>query len=95
METEEVISAFSSMSLSPGGENGGDPNLSWKGLSAEKGLLRTVSLKNRARPKLTDRRPSLHDELKGIAGIVKKNSFKRKGSKKKKGTTNDKQVDLY
>lgn len=93
METEEIIGAFSSMSLES--KTSLDTPLSWKGgLSAEKGLLRTVSLKNRARPSMTNgsdpRRKSLQQqdfpELKVVAGIVKRNSIKRKGSKKKKAT---------
>ena len=99
METEEIISAFSSMSLESN-EAINDQPLSWKGgLSAEKGLLRTVSLKNRPRPSMkgvgtsdrgtSDRRKSLENlELKTVAGIVKRNSIKRKGSKKKKTTAN-------
>ena len=91
METEEIISAFSSMSLESN-EAINDQPLSWKGgLSAEKGLLRTVSLKNRPRPsmKAEDRRKSLENlELKTVAGIVKRNSLRRKGSKKKKATAN-------
>ena len=91
METEEIISAFSSMSLTESNTNLDQP-ISWKGgLSAEKGLLRSVSLKNRARPSINGsdpRRKSLQQqdfpELKAVAGIVKRNSIKRKGSKKKK-----------
>ena len=91
METEEIISAFSSMSLTESNTNLDQP-ISWKGgLSAEKGLLRSVSLKNRARPSNNgsdQRRKSLQQqdfpELKAVAGIVKRNSIKRKGSKKKK-----------
>ena len=91
METEEIISAFSSMSLTESNTNLDQP-ISWKGgLSAEKGLLRSVSLKNRARPSINgsdQRRKSLQQqdfpELKAVAGIVKRNSIKRKGSKKKK-----------